>query len=205
MNNFRLVSQAQDYFLLALRSLDRGEREECLRLDRSLLDIQIWVSLQIIELNIYKMVITENPVENIQKASKEVMAGDWSCLPDTEQSRKYLEMIEILKTQQSRYSNTNYLFSQEFADKRRHGLRVTPYHYCKQYLNYLTGLFLHSVGKTNEAIYFYSVSLKITSAHTTSFNTLRMKALEAIELILRERQPQQQIFSSKKSFFDDTF
>ena len=81
-----------------LRSLDRGEREESLRLDRSLLDIQIWVSLQIIELNIYKIVITENPVDNIEKASKEVMTGDWSSLPGTEQSRKYLEMIEILKT-----------------------------------------------------------------------------------------------------------
>ena len=84
--------------MLVLRSLDRGEREESLRLDRSLLDIQIWVSLQIIELNIYKIVITENPVDNIEKASKEVMTGDWSSLPGTEQSRKYLEMIEILKT-----------------------------------------------------------------------------------------------------------
>jgi len=60
-----------------------------------------------------------------------------------------------------------------------------PHEYCQQYEAFCKGFALHLYGHVNDAIYFYSMSLQLGG--TYSQNRLRLMALEAIELIIKEK------------------
>ena len=64
-------------------------------------------------------------------------------------------------------------------------MRVTPYEYCQQIESFLKGFVLHQSGHVNKAIIHYSQSL--TQGGPWSNNRLRLRALECIELIIKEK------------------
>ena len=72
-----------------------------------------------------------------------------------------------------------------FANQKRRGLRVTPHDYCRQYEAYCKGFCLHQSGFIDEAVVHYSSAL--TAGGRISNNRVRLAALEAIELVIREK------------------
>ena len=84
------------------------------------------------------------------------------------------------------YENPEILTTQEFANQARRGLRVTSYEFCQQFESYCKGLCLHQSGYINEALVHYSQSL--TQGGNKSMNRMRLNALEAIELIIKEKK-----------------
>ena len=63
---------------------------------------------------------------------------------------------------------------------------MTSIAYIKQREAYLKAFYLHQSGIINEAILFYSQSLRVGGEKSDS--RLRLEALEAIELIVSEKR-----------------
>ena len=98
---------------------------------------------------------------------------------------RYLGKIRELESLQRGYEDPELLTTQEFADRARRGLRVTPIEYIRQYEAYCKGFCLHQSGQVNEAVVHYSEAL--TKSGRYSNNGLRLAALEGIEQVIREK------------------
>ena len=104
---------------------------------------------------------------------------------------EYLSKVKELQDFQTRHINEKQLTTQEYANNNRRGLRVVSYKFVRQYESYCLGVLLHSGGYINEALRCYSSSLQ--NGGKQSNNLVRLQALQAIELIIREKQQLQQM------------
>ena len=80
---------------------------------------------------------------------------------------------------------SDYLFTEQYANENRRGLRVCPHEYCEQYMAFCQGFCLHLYGHVDEALVYYSNSLQLGGEY--SQNRTRLMALESIELIINEK------------------
>lgn len=89
------------------------------------------------------------------------------------------------------------MLTAEFANQARRGLRVFSHEYIRAYESYCKGLLLHQSGQIYEALIHYSQSLTMGGAQ--SQNKMRLRALQAIELIIREKVELEDIRRQQKS------
>ena len=160
-----------------------------------MLDVAIHISLCYLELQLYDEVIfSERPMVNPMLADK-ISKGEWRDIiirtgrgqgPNHPEIDKYLGQIDELESIQKQYDKDTDFSSQKFANNKRRGLRVTTYSYCQQYEEYCKGFFFHNHGMVDQAIQHYSKSLMLGGKY--SQNCLRKSALEAIELIVKEKR-----------------
>ena len=99
-------------------------------------------------------------------------------------------MIPDLERLQRQHHDTSLLRTERFANQSRRGLLVVSYEFCQQFESYCKGLCLHQSGFANDALVYYSQSL--TQGGRYSQNRMRLNALEAIELIIREKKAHEQ-------------
>ena len=56
-----------------------------------------------------------------------------------------------------------------YENQKRRGLTVIPWVQLMQYRTYLKGFYFHAVGKYNDAIYYYTESLKVAEKISVNF------------------------------------
>ena len=202
-----IIDAAKKDFLEAVQSLplDEGANHN---LQQSVLDCAIHIAFQMLELTLYKRAIDGTDFKTNHR--QDIIDGKERCWdnlidPEDKKTAKYLYMINDLKTLQQSPDEQSELFggrifTQEFANEYRQGLRVVPYQTCLQLETYCKGFYLHHCSNIllnhiqdyqeaseliEEALKFYSESLQVSGEQSNSY--IRLKTLEAIELIIRDK------------------
>ena len=86
-----------------------------------------------------------------------------------------LEQLDLFDSAQKQ--EDNYIFSQEFADTHRKGMKVINGGQLQQFRMYLKGVYFQAAQNYKYALYWYSNSLHFSA---NSVNLWRLQSLEAI-------------------------
>lgn len=134
------------------------------------------------ELNLIERVVTQK--EPLPSVMEEDLAEDaWTEeLVKDKEIANILQKLEEVQWMQDEVED----LGTAFAKQHRKGLEVFRARQLFQYQYYLKGFYFHSVNKFDDALRFYSDSLKV--GETFSVSALRLEALENIEMIIRDRR-----------------
>ena len=179
------INEAKESFFKSLSNLELSD-EANQNLERSVLDCAIHISLNFLELVLIERIIDGKDIFISSGEADDIGNGNWEKFVQSKTILKYLSQIGELEKLQKEFESRDELKTQEFANQARRGLRVTPWEFCRQFESYCKGLCLHQSGYINEALVYYSQSL--TQGGHYSQNKMRLNALEAIELIIGEKQ-----------------
>ena len=91
-----------------------------------MLDVAIFISLNILELILHCRIIDGKDVPISNRDAEEVDRGNWDkfIIKQNRTALKYLYKIGELELLQTSYEKREELFTQEFANRARRGLRV---------------------------------------------------------------------------------
>ena len=179
-----VIHEASDNFESAIKSLELSDAANA-DLERSMLDAAVHTALIMLELSLYERIIKGFDMPITKREADDIEHSRWGKFMQNKTVLKYLGKINELEDLQSSLEHPEYIRSEGFANQKRRGLRVTPHEYCRQYEAYCKGFCLHQSGFIDEAVVHYSSAL--TAGGRISNNRVRLAALEAIELVIREK------------------
>ena len=152
-----LIRRANDSFTNAIKNLELNKAAND-DIERSMLDQAIYISLNILELILHFRIIDGKDVHITKEQAELVDKGKWKQFVKklNRTALTYLDMIDDLERLQRRQDNPNLLYTAEFANRNRRGLKVISYEYIRQYEAYCKGLCMHQCGYINKALAYYS-------------------------------------------------
>ena len=119
-------------FSHAISNLELNDQAN-MNMDKSFLDVAIFVSLSILELILHCRIIEGKDVPMSNREAEEVDRGDWDKLliKQNRTALKFLYKIDELEVLQKTYDSPEELYTQDFANKSRRGLRVIPFEFIR--------------------------------------------------------------------------
>ena len=213
-----LVSLIKNDFKRAIMNLTKSAKGAYGNDKGDMLDFAMLIALYCQELNLIRRIKYSDSKQDrplTQMEDEEINQQffyDWHHFEDVKEIKEILtRMKEIAEVHE--YNESWY--EKKFADKHRKGLPVFPYGQLMQYQCYLKGIYFHSTQNYNQALFWYTQSLRQGANKTKkygeygdhqtvkvishSINYWRLQALENIEMRLSEAEEVNMLGKSKNS------